>query len=88
MISSYIRYISKIHSTLKQIAEDDKVSMLYLYLDYAWCFIIHGCLINQYRNGNFYKTPPLIRRRSFTQRRLERVIRLCNDDKFIKSILR
>lgn len=86
IISPYIRYISKTHRTLKQISEEENVSMLYLYFDYAWCLIWHGCLINQYRNGNFYKTPALIRKQSFTQRRLEKVIKLCNDDKFIKYL--
>lgn len=85
-MASYIRYISKTHRILKLIADYEKVSLLYLYLDYAWCFIRHGCLINQYYNGNFYKTPCIIRKKSFTQRRLERIIRLCNDERYIKYL--
>lgn len=43
----------------------------------------HGCLIDQYIRGHFYQMTEVIRRNAFTQRRLEKVIRLFNDSNYI-----
>ena len=82
----YIGYLFKVHNTLYQIHKQESISLFYLYLDYSWCLIRYGCLINQYYSGNFYKMPRIIRKKAFTQRRLSRIIDKYNDSCYIKYL--
>ena len=78
----YIAYLIKVHNQLKKLSKSKGISLWWLYQDYIKCLLLYGCLVNQYVNGHFYKMGTLIRKRSFTQRRLEKVIQLANNKKY------
>ena len=85
-LSTYFSYMSKLHGVLNEIKREEKLSLTLLYVDYLWCYLRHGCLINQYHRGHFYKTPSVIRRRAFTQRRLQNIIDRCNSPQYVKYL--
>lgn len=74
----YINYIKKVRGGVNAIAEKEHISILYLLFDSTFCLIRHGCLITQYCKGHFYKLPEFMRKRAFTQRRVEHVINKYN----------
>lgn len=81
-MKKYFAYLSKVHNQLKKLSERKGISLWWLYQDYFKCLLHYGCLINQYVNGDFYKMGVLTRKRSFTQRRLEKVIQIANDREY------
>ena len=82
-MKSYLAYLKKVNTQLRKLSSVDNINIYWLYVDYMICFIIYGCLINQYTKGHFYIMGRLVRKRAFTQRRLERVIRLANNSQYI-----
>jgi len=82
-MSRYISYIKKVNNQLKEVAALEHISIFWLYFDYIKCLFKYGCLINQYTKGHFYLMGNVIRKRAFTQRRLEEVIRLANDKNYV-----
>lgn len=87
LICRYIDYARKVNSLIKQIAKEEDICRLYLYFDYTWCLLRYGCLIGQYHGGRFYKMPLIVKRKSFTQRRLIRIINKYNDSNYIHVLL-
>ena len=79
----YIDYLKKVNNQLQAISRKENYPLIKLYVDYAWCLIRHGCLVNQYYKGHFYKLSEIIRSKSFTQRRVSKMIRTYNDISFI-----
>lgn len=79
----YIAYIHKVLKSCNKLSNEMGICQIWVYWDYFWCFFRHGCLIDQYTRGHFYQMTEVIRRKAFTQRRLERVIRFYNDSSYI-----
>lgn len=86
-ICRYVDYVKKVNTLIKQIAIEENVCRLWLYFDYAWCLLRHGCLINQYYKGHFYKMSEVVRGKSFTQRRVTHIIKNYNDNNYIHILL-
>ncbi len=82
-MNRYIEYLKKIKSQLQHLSSAEKINICWLYVDYIICLVIYGCLIDQYTKGHFYIWSRCIRTRAFTQRRLEKVISLANDNQYI-----
>lgn len=87
VINKYMNYAGKVDSLTKPIAKEEDVSRVYLYFNYAWCLLRYGCLVNQYYGGRFYKMPEIVKRKSFTQRRVSRIINTYNDSNYIHILL-
>lgn len=87
VIYKYIDYGRKVKSLIKQMAKEEDICRLYLYFDYTWCLLRYGCLVNQYHRGHFYKMPLVVKRKSFTQRRLIRIMNNYNDSNCIYILL-
>lgn len=68
---------------LEQISHEENTNLLYLYYDYSWCLLRHGCLINQYYKGHFYKQSEVVRKNAFTQRRVNKIINNFNSKDYI-----
>lgn len=85
-IGHYFDYLKRIKSELIEIRDHEKIGLCQLYFDFAWCFFRHGCLVSQYNRGHFYKIPEFIRERSFTQRRVSRLIDDYNDREYINVL--
>lgn len=83
----YIDYVRKVNTLIRQISIQENVCRLWLYLDYTWCLLRYGCLINQYYKGLFYKMPEIIRIKAFTQRRVTHIINNYNDNNYIHILL-
>ncbi len=75
----YLDYLKKVNTQLHDIAYRECVSIFWLYWDSIYCLFRHGCLINQYDKGGFYQHSEIVRQKSFTQKRLERIIKRFND---------
>lgn len=56
---------------------------LLTYFDYLSAFIMHGCLVDQYVRGKFYKYKGFERKRMITQRRLTQIIHAANSAEYI-----
>lgn len=82
-MNRYLNYLKKVNEHLNFISDKEDASLCRLYLDYAYCLFRHGCLINQYSKGHFYKQSGIIRAKSFTQRRVTKIINRYNDPRFI-----
>lgn len=82
-MNRYLNYLKKVNEHLNFISDKEDASLCRLYLDYAYCWFRHGCLINQYSKGHFYKQSGIIRAKSFTQRRVTKIINRYNDPRFI-----
>lgn len=82
-MNRYIAYLKKVNQQIREIAEREDTSLPWLYLDYSYCLVRHGCLVNQYNKGHFYKHSETVRAKSFTQRRLTRVINRYNNHHYI-----
>lgn len=82
-MASYTRFIKKVILGGKSLSNETGISRLWFYWDYACCLIKYGCLIDQYTKGHFYLMSKAVRKRAFTQRRLEQIIRDYNDSRYI-----
>ena len=82
-MNRYLEYIKKVNLQLNAISEQEETSLVWLYLDYVYCLARHGCLVNQYYKGHFYKQSAIVRSKSFTQRRVQKVINQYNNPKYI-----
>lgn len=73
-----LQYLSR---SVKEIGKlsDSKLSNLYMIYDFLKCSIAHGCILNQYTRGEFYKLKGCERRKSMTYRRICRLYRQLND---------
>lgn len=79
-----LNYISKARTAIKTLNKrigKKGIFAFFSYIDFLWSFIIYGCVINQYVNGNFWRYRAFERRKVLTQRRVESFIRECNDYK-------
>lgn len=80
---SYGFYLSKCFSLIKHMHKETGLSKSYLFLDFLWCYLRHGCLLKQYYVGNFYKKKEFERRGMLTYRRVFDIIGRYNDKKYI-----
>lgn len=71
---------------LKDLHQRESISLLYLWLDYIYAFLFHGCLIKQYTIGGFYKIKRFKMKEVMTQKRLDTIIDKYNSWKQIPKL--
>ncbi len=69
-----IDYLKLCHKQLKDLHQKESISLVYLWLDYIYAFLFHGCLIKQYTGGGFYKIKRFKMKEVMTQKRLDSII--------------
>ena len=82
-MNRYIEYLKKIQSKLRHLSSAENINICWLYVDYIMCLVKYGCLIDQYTKGYFYTWSRCIRKRAFTQRRLDKIISIANKTSYI-----
>lgn len=86
-LSRLITYLNKVKNNINMLSRNEHINKVWLYLDYIFAYIKHGCLINQYTKGHFYLNGEIIRSKAFTQRRLEKIIRISNDPNYVHYLI-
>ena len=82
ILSRLTKYYNRL-SELNQAEKWGKLKSFSTYFDFAGAFLFHGCLVDQYINGNFYSYRNYYRRHVITQRRLEKIIQKANSSEYI-----
>ena len=80
------KYLTHVSEVINNISKEESISRAYLYWDSLYCLLRHGCLINQYYRGHFYKLGAALRNQAFTQRRVEAVIHKYNTEEGIRIL--
>lgn len=84
MTPSFIfNYIKRCHSSLKELATQQNVSLMYLWFDFAKCSVAHKAILNHYTRGKLYKSKGCERKKSLTYGRIVDTINRCNSREFI-----
>lgn len=87
--ASAYTYIKKAHKAISRLNRDEGrrySSAFYSYVDFFWCFIRYGCLINQYVNGNFWRYRHTDRKKIMTYRRVVEFIEKLNSSEHIYKL--
>lgn len=82
-MNRYLEYFKKIKRQLRHLSSAENINICWLCVDYIMCFVKYGCLIDQYTKGHFYVWSRCMRNRAFTQRRLDEVIHLANNNQYV-----
>lgn len=85
-IKGFIANVRKWRNGLCTIHKEEGISMLTLWVDSTWSFIVYGCTIRQYSLGHFYKLRSFERKRVLTYRKLFKLIRNTNNPAYIKYL--
>ena len=83
MIKRFICYIKQCNRLLADLSKNEKIPMVFLWIDSLWALFRHGCLIKQYTHGEFYKIARPFMGRAISQRRLEKIIRNSNQSSHV-----
>lgn len=72
--------INKYRNALDDLSRESGISKVYLYWDCLWAYIRYGCVLNHYIEGKFYLKRSFDRKRIFTYKKWETVIKFNNPD--------
>lgn len=68
------QYFKRCINACHKVSDITGNSLIYTYYDFFIATVRHGCFADQYLNGGFYKLKGFLRRKSFTQKRIEKII--------------
>lgn len=69
MIQKVLSYLKRMSREIPSI-KDRRSPILLMYLDFIYCFIVYGTVLDQYTKGGFYKLNRSERRKSVTYRKI------------------
>lgn len=82
-IRQAIEYFKKFLKLIKKMSKENDINIIYLFFDYLWAYLRHGCLLKQYDIGQFYRKKEFERRQMLTYRRIFKIIDKYNDPRYI-----
>lgn len=82
-INNYLQYIRKTFKWLNRLAEEENLSIVWVYWDYACAMLKHRCLIRQYVIGEFWRLSNPERRKRLTYNRIVKLFNKYNEKDYI-----
>ena len=78
-LRSLLDNVKKVFAWISELSREVHVSGVWLFLDYSGAAIRHGCLIRQYRFGNFWSLSNAQRKKCLTYPRMVKLMNGLND---------
>lgn len=82
-MKQYFDYIKKVFSWLNDLSRKEGICRCWLYWDYCFAALRHGCLIRQYVIGEFWKLSYQERKRRLTYPRIVKLFKRYNQHDYI-----
>lgn len=81
-----MKYLTRLFKISKQLSKETDYNRMYFLYDYCLALLIHGCTLNQYLVGKFYKLKGFDRSRTVTYKRNVALCDLLNHPNYIQYL--